>query len=171
MTETRYGRGAAFGAALLAVLTPGLAAGEPPKHADSKVAAAKLTTERLDVVSATGTHTFDVEIATTAQQQALGLMFRTSLAADKGMLFHNGKEREITMWMKNTYIPLDMVFIRADGIVHRIEMGTEPFSERVIPSEGDAAAVLEVKAGTAARIGLKAGDRVEHPLFAKTPVK
>lgn len=165
MTETRYGRGAAFGAALLAVLTPGLAAGEPPKHADSKVAAAKLTTERLDVVSATGTHTFDVEIATTAQQQALGLMFRTSLAADKGMLFHNGKEREITMWMKNTYIPLDMVFIRADGIVHRIEAWTQPFSETIISSGANVVACLELAGGAAERLGLKPGDRVEHPLF------
>ncbi|MBX9861707.1 MAG: DUF192 domain-containing protein [Hyphomicrobium sp.] len=169
MTETRYGRGAAFGAALLAVLTPGLAAGEPPKHADSKVAAAKLTTERLDVVSATGTHTFDVEIATTAQQQALGLMFRTSLAADKGMLFHNGKEREITMWMKNTYIPLDMVFIRADGTVHRIAARTEPFSERMISSEGLVSGVLEIAGGRAEQLGLKPGDKVRHRLFGATP--
>lgn len=169
MTETRYGRGAAFGAALLAVLTPGLAAGEPPKHADTKVAAAKLATERLDVVSATGTHTFDVEIATTAQQQALGLMFRTSLAADKGMLFHNGKEREITMWMKNTYIPLDMVFIRADGTVHRIAARTEPFSERMISSEGLVSGVLEIAGGRAEQLGLKPGDKVRHRLFGATP--
>jgi uncharacterized membrane protein (UPF0127 family) len=169
MTDTRYGRGAAFGAALLAVLTPGLAAGEPPKHADSKIAAAQIATERLDIVSATGTHTFDVEIATTAQQQALGLMFRTSLAADRGMLFHNGKEREITMWMKNTYIPLDMVFIRADGTVHRIAARTEPFSERMIFSEGVVSGVLEIAGGRAEQLGLKPGDKVRHRLFSATP--
>ncbi len=109
MTDLRYGRGAAFGAALLAGLTLGFAAGEPLKLAESSTRQAHVAAERLEIVSATGTHTFDVEIATTAQQQALGLMYRTSLAADKGMLFHHGKERELTMWMKNTYIPLDMV--------------------------------------------------------------
>jgi uncharacterized protein len=169
MTEIRYGRGAAISAALLAVLTPALAASDTQKYTESRVAAAEVAVERLDIVSATGTHTFDVEIATTAQQQALGLMFRTSLAADKGMLFHHGKEREITMWMKNTYIPLDMVFIRADGTVHRIAARTEPFSERMIPSEGAVSAVLEIAGGRAEQLGLKPGDKVNHRLFSATP--
>ena len=71
------------------------------------------------------------------------------------------------MWMRNTYISLDMLFIRADGVIHRIEANTEPFSERVIASRGPVAAVLELKGGSAARLGLKPGDRVRHPLFGK----
>jgi len=71
------------------------------------------------------------------------------------------------MWMRNTYISLDMVFIRADGIVHRIEAGTEPFSEAVIASNGDVLAVLELKAGIAKKIQLKSGDKVIHALFTK----
>lgn len=169
MTDLRYGRGAAIGAALLAVLAPGLAASEPLKRAESAATKAHVATERLEIVSATGTHAFDVEIATTAQQQALGLMYRTSLAADKGMLFQNGKEREITMWMKNTYIPLDMVFIRADGTVHRIAARTEPFSERMIASQGNVSAVLEIAGGRAEQLGLKPGDKVRHRLFNATP--
>ena len=81
------------------------------------------------------------------------------------MLFAYPKSFEITMWMKNTYISLDMIFIRKDGRVHRIEKGTEPFSERVIASQGDVSAVLEVAAGVADEIGLKPGDRIEHAFF------
>ena len=84
------------------------------------------------------------------------------------MLFPYQPAQEITMWMRNTYISLDMIFIRADGIVHRVATGTEPFSEAVIASNGDARAVLEIKAGVAAKIGLKAGDRVVYPLFGKS---
>ncbi len=128
---------------------------------------ATMRRDTLKLITASGTHVFQIEVAESDVDKARGLMFRRELADDGGMLFPYSPPQEITMWMRNTYISLDMVFIRADGIVHRIETGTEPFSERVIPSEGDAAAVLEVKAGTAARIGLKAGDRVEHPLFAR----
>ena len=81
------------------------------------------------------------------------------------MLFPYSEAREITMWMRNTYIPLDMVFIRADGIIHRIEVRAEPMSERIIASQGEVSAVLELAGGAAERLGLKAGDRVRHPLF------
>jgi hypothetical protein len=124
-----------------------------------------MRTETLKLITSTGEHTLRVEIAETDAQKARGLMFRRSLADDAGMLFPYGPPQEITMWMKNTYISLDMVFIRADGIVHRIATGTEPFSEAVIASEGDAAAVLEIRAGIAAKLGLKRGDRVMHRLF------
>ncbi len=92
-------------------------------------------------------------------------MFRKSLPENRGMLFPYGKPKEITMWMRNTYIPLDMVFIRADGVVHRIEARTEPLSERYIGSEGPVLAVLELAGGVAEKLGLKPGDRVRHPLF------
>jgi uncharacterized membrane protein (UPF0127 family) len=120
----------------------------------------------LELVTASGVHVLDVEIATTPEKQALGLMFRTTLPETKGMLFPHEAPREVTMWMRNTYIPLDMVFIRADGTVHRIEKRTEPLSERVISSQGPVAAVLEIAGGTADKLGIKPGDKVRHPYFA-----
>lgn len=122
--------------------------------------------ERLELITASGVHALDVEIAKTPEKQALGLMFRTHLADDKGMLFPHSEPRELSMWMRNTYIPLDMVFIRADGTVHRIEAKAEPFSERIISSEGPVAAVLEIAGGAAQRMGLRPGDKVVHPTFA-----
>lgn len=121
--------------------------------------------ERLEIVTSSGVHVISVEVARTPEQQRLGLMFRTSLAADKGMLFPHSPPRESQMWMRNTYIPLDMVFIRADGVVHRIEKRTEPFSERVISSNGEVAGVLELAGGVADQIGLKPGDLVRHSQF------
>jgi len=123
--------------------------------------------DTLKLVTASGIHTFDIEVADTDEQKARGLMFRRSLEQNAGMLFPYTPPQEITMWMKNTYISLDMVFIKADGRVLRVAERTEPFSEKVIASQGDAAAVLEVIAGTAARIGIKPGDKVEHSLFSK----
>lgn len=123
----------------------------------------------LKLITASGTHSFQIEVAETAAEKARGLMFRRTLADDAGMLFPYAPPQEATMWMRNTYISLDMVFIRQDGAVHRVESGTEPFSEDVIASNGDVAAVLELKAGTAQRIGLKAGDKVIHKLFGTAP--
>jgi uncharacterized membrane protein (UPF0127 family) len=121
--------------------------------------------ERLELITSSGVHALDVEIAATPEKQALGLMYRTSLADTKGMLFPHRQPAELSMWMRNTYIPLDMVFIRADGTVHRIEARTEPFSERIISSEGPVSAVLEIAGGAAERMGLKPGDKVRHTLF------
>jgi uncharacterized membrane protein (UPF0127 family) len=126
---------------------------------------AMMRREPLTLVTATGEHVFNVEVAQTAAEKALGLMFRTSLPEQTGMLFPFDAPQEVSMWMRNTYISLDMVFIRADGGVHRIESRTEPLSERVITSGGPVTAVLELAAGVAARLGLKAGDRVRHPHF------
>lgn len=129
---------------------------------------AEMRKDVLKLITASGEHVFDVELASTPAQKARGLMFRRSLADNAGMIFPYEPPQEATMWMKNTYISLDMVFIRADGVVHRVEAGTEPFSETVISSNGDVAAVLELKAGMAQRIGLKPGDKVVYRLF---PVK
>lgn len=123
--------------------------------------------DTLKITTSSGTHTFEIEVAETDEQKARGLMFRRTLEPNAGMLFPYLPPQEITMWMKNTYISLDMVFIKSDGHVLRVAERTEPFSERVIASEGNAAAVLEVIAGTAARLGIKPGDKVEHPLFNK----
>ncbi len=121
--------------------------------------------EKLTLVTASGEKTIDIEVARTLDEQARGLMFRTSMADTSGMLFPYAPPRELTMWMKNTYIPLDMVFIRPDGVIHRIEVRTEPLSETVIASGGPMAAVLELAGGAAERLGLKPGDRVVHPHF------
>jgi len=129
---------------------------------------AQMRRETLKILTASGEHSFQIEIAETAEQKAQGLMFRRSLADDAGMLFPYLPPQEATMWMRNTYISLDMVFIAGNGSVHRVEEGTEPFSERVISSNGDVAAVLELRAGIARKIGLKRGDKIVHPMF---PVK
>ncbi len=130
-------------------------------------AAAKMRADRLWLVTSSGQETpVDIEIAEAPAEKQLGLMFRTEMADGQGMLFPYGEPQELTMWMHNTYIPLDMVFIRADGTVHRIEARAEPLSDRVISSQGKVSAVLELPGGAAERIGLKPGDHVRHPLFA-----
>jgi len=118
-----------------------------------------------------GPHSFTVELATTNGERELGLMYRRTLPADAGMLFLYDKPQPIAMWMRNTIIPLDMIFIGADGKVYRIESHTEPFSTQVISSEGDVQGVLEVNAGTAEAIGLKAGDEVVYPGLSLGPTK
>jgi uncharacterized membrane protein (UPF0127 family) len=124
------------------------------------------STGTLVLKTATGDHNFTIEVATTDQERALGLMFRRSLPENSGMLFIYDPPQPATMWMKNTLIPLDMVFISAEGKVHRIESNTEPFSTTVIPSEGEVVGVLELNAGEADKIGLKRGDKVVYPGLA-----
>ncbi len=122
--------------------------------------------EPLSVVTATGTHDFEVEIADTNEERARGLMFRTEMAPDHGMLFDFGRMQETYFWMKNTPLPLDMVFIREDGTVANIAQYTTPFSEAPVPSRGPVRFVLELVGGTAHAIGLKAGDRIVHERIA-----
>lgn len=112
-------------------------------------------------------HSFQVEVARTEADRAQGLMFRRSLPADRGMLFDFGKVEPVSMWMQNTYISLDMLFIRPDGTIARIAANTEPLSTRTIPSGEPVLAVLELNAGTASRLGIRAGDRIEHPIFKR----
>src|SRR6202012_5426590 len=119
----------------------------------------------LEIVTKTGVHVFSVEMATTEQEKETGLMYRKELADGKGMLFDFSPEQQGSMWMKNTFIPLDMIFIRADGRILRIAENTEPQSTRIIPSGGLAKGVLEVIAGTAKKYGIEPGDRVGYPLF------
>jgi uncharacterized membrane protein (UPF0127 family) len=119
----------------------------------------------LDIQTASGRHHFNVEIAASQEQWSYGLMFRRTLAPDAGMLFVYEDDHEIQMWMKNTLIPLDMIFIKADGTILRIAERTVPQDLTTIPSGGPARGVLEVNGGTAARLGIKPGDRVLHPAF------
>lgn len=119
----------------------------------------------LEIVTKNGVQVFSVEMATTEQEKQTGLMYRKELADGKGMLFDFSPEQEVSMWMKNTYISLDMIFIRADGRILRIAENTEPMSTKIISSQGLAKGVLEVPAGTAQKYGIRPGDRVGHPLF------
>jgi uncharacterized membrane protein (UPF0127 family) len=121
----------------------------------------------LEIVTRNGVQVFSVEVATTEQEKQTGLMYRKELADGKGMLFDFNPEQEISMWMKNTYVSLDMIFIRADGRILRIAENTEPESTAIISSGGLARGVLEVAAGTARKYGIAPGDRVSHPLFGK----
>jgi uncharacterized membrane protein (UPF0127 family) len=123
--------------------------------------------ERLEIVTASGTHEFSVEVMRSGPQRERGLMFRRFLPQERGMLFDFATERPVMMWMKNTYLPLDMIFIGRAGKVVGLAENTEPLSEKIIPSGAPAYGVLEVNAGTAARIGLRIGDSVHHPLFDK----
>jgi hypothetical protein len=121
--------------------------------------------EPLEIVSKSGVHTFAVEMAVTPEEQAKGLMFRRGLPEGQGMLFDFHREQPAAFWMKNTYVPLDMIFIRADGRILRIAENTVPLSETLVRSGGPVRAVLEVVAGTAQKLGIAPGDRVAHPIF------
>lgn len=123
--------------------------------------------EPLTIVTASGRHAFQVEVMRTPEQRARGLMHRQFLPADRGMLFDFARTEPVAMWMQNTYISLDMLFIRADGSVARIAERAEPLSTRTIPSGEPVLSVLEVNAGIAEKLGIKPGDKVEHPLFKR----
>ena len=125
------------------------------------------TFQTLEIATKSGVRVFSVEMATTEEEKTTGLMYRKELADGKGMLFDFSPEQEVSMWMKNTYIPLDMIFIRADGRILRIAENTEPLSTKIIPSGGLAKGVLEVIAGTAQKYGIAPGDQVAHPLFSR----
>jgi len=121
--------------------------------------------EPLTVVTASGEYKFQVEIAKDEAARDRGLMYRRYMPADRGMLFEYTANESVAFWMKNTYIPLDMIFIAPNGAVTRVAANTEPLSETVVPSGGPCVGVLEVNGGVAANIGLKAGDKVRASFF------
>ena len=106
---------------------------------------------------------FEVEVVTTPETRAQGLMYREALAANAGMLFIYPGEQAVSFWMKNTLIPLDMLFLKADGSIAHIAHNAVPHDETPIDSGAAVKAVLEVKGGTAQALGIKEGDRVEYP--------
>lgn len=140
-------------ASLVLLACPGAAQSVPPRS------------ETLEVITRNGTLTFTVELALTPDEQARGLMFRTELPQRHGMLFDFGAESPLSFWMRNTLIPLDMLFIGGDGVIRRIHANATPLSETPIPSGGPARAVLEIAGGSAARLGIAVGDRVRHRLL------
>jgi uncharacterized membrane protein (UPF0127 family) len=114
----------------------------------------------LVIRTATGAHRFDVEVARTPQEQEKGLMFRKELAADSGMLFPMDPPRTASFWMKDTLIPLDMLFVHADGTIAFLKANAEPYSRIPVSAGVPVAAVLELRGGRAAELGIKEGDRV-----------
>ena len=120
----------------------------------------------VEIASKTGVHVFTVEIADTEQARERGLMFRKELQPGRGMLFDFHREQQVGFWMKNTLIPLDMIFIDGRGRIVSIAQDAKPMSEDVIMSGGQVRAVLEVDGGTARRLGIAPGDRVYNPIFS-----
>ena len=138
--------------------------------ADAQQAMQNFTTDRLSIETADGRRLdFEVELALNTKQQAQGLMFRREMPEMAGMLFVYGKEWEVSMWMKNTVIPLDMFFIKGDGRIVAIAERTIPFSLETISSGQPVTGVLELNSGTAARLGIRRGDRVLHSAFTRAP--
>ncbi len=146
-----------FAAVLL--LAAGALAGPEPAQAAGKAT--------LEIITRTGVHPFAVELATSDAERARGLMFRNELPEGQGMLFDFEHEQPVSFWMHNTYIPLDMIFIRGDGRILSIVENTEPLSDRLVPSGGPVRAVLEVIAGTADKLGIAPGDRVAGAIFGR----
>jgi len=129
-------------------------------------AARAIEQQVVEIATRTGVHVFSIELATTEEERARGLMYRQQLPEEHGMLFDFEREEPVAMWMHDTYIPLDMIFIRGDGRILRIAERTQPLSDRIIPSGGPVRAVLEVAGGTAKRLGIAPGDRIGHPIFS-----
>ena len=123
--------------------------------------------QTLEIASKSGVHVFAVELAVTDEERAKGLMFRRSVPESYGMLFDFKRDQEVTMWMRNTYVSLDMIFIQSDGRIRRIAENTETESDKIISSGGPVRAVLEVVAGTAKKFGIVAGDRVASPTLRR----
>ncbi|MEO0823203.1 MAG: DUF192 domain-containing protein [Pseudomonadota bacterium] len=125
--------------------------------------------DAVEVAGADAMVRYGVEIADDPEEQSRGLMFRSELGADRGMLFLFDSPRQAQFWMRNTLIPLDILFVGADGAVLNIAERTVPFSEEILPSDGLALAVLEVNAGEAEKHGFGPGSQVVHPFFSEAP--
>jgi uncharacterized membrane protein (UPF0127 family) len=148
-----FAAGAIFAVAAVAAV----AAGSAPARAAGAAT--------LEIVSGSGVHAFQVELATNDQERERGLMFRKELPEGQGMLFDFQRDQPVAFWMHNTYVSLDMIFIRGDGTILRVAENTEPLSDDLIPSGGPVRAVLEVIAGTAKKFGIGPGDRVAGAIF------
>jgi uncharacterized membrane protein (UPF0127 family) len=126
-----------------------------------------LRTEHITVGSATGPHDFTVEVADNDDTRERGLMFRTQMAPNAGMLFDFKTPQQTQFWMENTVLPLDMLFVRADGVIANIRANAVPYSRESIPSAGPVLLVIEINGGRAAQLGIRAGDQVRAPELAR----
>jgi uncharacterized membrane protein (UPF0127 family) len=119
----------------------------------------------LIIQSESGTHEFQVEEAKTLEQQARGMMFREEMGEDTGMIFEFAEPKLATIWMKNTAIPLDILFVRSNGEILKIEHMAQPYKLRSASSEAVVAAVVELKGGRSNELGIRPGDTVQHAFF------
>lgn len=152
-------------AALVAALS---VLGAEPRIAVAEVAP-DCALEQVHMITDDGPVSFQVELARTPSEQSVGLMFRPSLAEDAGMLFIYPNPARVSFWMKNTMIPLDMIFIDDAGVVVNIAAETEPYSLAPRGSEGAVRAVLEINGGLSAKLGIEPGTQAVHPAFAAAP--
>ncbi|MDE2350862.1 MAG: DUF192 domain-containing protein [Alphaproteobacteria bacterium] len=130
---------------------------------------APLPRSALVIDTSHGPVRFTVELAADTRAQELGLMYRRHMAADAGMLFDFHRPQPVTFWMKNTILPLDMIFIRDDGTISTVRADAVPYSEALIPSAEPVRAVLEINGGQAAALGIAPGERVHHAIFGDAP--
>lgn len=145
-----------FAALMLTFATASIAA-LPPAQAAGRAT--------IEIVSGSGVHAFNVELATNDAERSRGLMFVKSLPEGQGMLFDFKRDQPVSFWMHNTYIPLDMIFIAGNGRIMHIAENAKPLSDDLIPSQYPVRAVLEVIGGTAEKLGLKPGDKVTGSIF------
>ncbi|WP_409433918.1 DUF192 domain-containing protein [Litorimonas sp. RW-G-Af-16] len=123
------------------------------------------TPKPLTIKGESGEHTFMVEEAKTLDQQARGMMYREEMDPDTGMIFEFKEPKIATIWMKNTAIPLDILFVRSNGKILKIEHSHQPYTLRSASSEAVVAAVVELKGGRSKELGIRPGDQVDHPFF------
>ena len=155
-------QGLAALALALAACSPGVAQKQETRSAEAvRHPVSGLEVVPLTVHSARGVHRFRVEVARSPAEQSRGLMFRDRMGADEGMIFPMDPPRMAAFWMKNTVIPLDIIFVGPDGRISNIAANTVPYSLESVVSDGAAKAVLELNAGRAAQLGIAPGDRVE----------
>lgn len=153
-------------AACLSLLPAACAESGPGQAAVSPI---EFRTAPLEIVTATGVYPMTVEVAETPAQRERGLMYRTEMAADAGMIFNYHTDQRVAIWMKNTVLPLDLLFINADGSVFDVVKGAVPYSLEIIPSGGPVRAVLELNAGTVERLSIRRGDTVRFEAFGNGP--
>ena len=149
------------------LLVAGACRSEGPAPTPPSAAPAPVILESLTIDTSRGPVSFKVEIADDEPERQQGLMYRTSLAPDVGMLFEWTVPAERAFWMRNTYIPLDIIYIGANGRIISIAAMTKPFDETPVPSNGAALGVLEIAGGRAAELGIEIGDQVRHKMFTR----
>jgi hypothetical protein len=158
-----------FLVSLLVALAMEAGAISAQENSEPTVTPQLLETSVLMILSGGETHSFTVELADEPKERRRGLMFRRSMEADHGMLFRHDRLQRSAMWMKNTYIPLDILFIQQDGVIVNIVRDTKPKSLTQITSKGRVLGVLELNAGITERLGIKPGDQVRHAIFGNAP--
>lgn len=152
---------AVIGCSPVAADTGGKTTVQPAATAPATHPVSGLPVVTLTVTGAKGAHAFRVEVARTSEEQAQGLMFRTAMGADEGMIFPMDPPRDASFWMRNTVIPLDIIFIGADRRILNIAANAVPYSETPLPSAGPVSGVLELNGGRAAQLGIGPGDKVD----------